>query len=259
MKKYINFFDKCSNYYMLVARNDFQKLHIKRKIDHCKRVNKLAVEIAENLNLTNREIYLVSIAALFHDIGRFKQFYEYSTYDDSVSCNHVLLSIEMLKEEKVLEDLSDEDKKIVLDIIYFHNCKKLPEDISNELYIYSSIIRDADKIDWIYAMVNIIPKLSKDDQAIFYSNKDDRNFISEKVVDLILDNKVVLKSEINTIDELRLSSMGWIISGMKLKESYEIIEREDLINKTFELVSDSKEKEIVYEYVKKKKMISDNH
>lgn len=250
MEKYIKFFDDCSNYYMMIAKNDFQRLHIKRKIEHCKRVNRIAVEIGQKLNLSDEKIKLISIAALFHDIGRFKQFYKYSTYDDSISCNHALLSIEMLEEEKVLDDLGEENKKNIFDIIYFHNCKEIPHDISSKLYTYVSVIRDADKIDWIYAMVNIIPRLSKENQAVFYSNKENKNFVSEKVVNLILDDKVVLKSEINTIDELRLASMGWIVSGMKLKESYEIIKRDDLINKTFDLVSDSKEKKIIYKYIK---------
>ena len=89
LKKYINFFKDCSNYYISIAKNEFQQVHIKRKIEHCKRVNKLSIEIAEKLGLDAEEVYLVSIASLFHDIGRFKQFYEYSTYIDKVSCNHV--------------------------------------------------------------------------------------------------------------------------------------------------------------------------
>ena len=251
MKKYINLFEECSNGFMSVAKNEFQQLHIKRKIEHCKRVNKLSVEIAQKLGLSAEEIYLISISSLFHDIGRFKQFYEYNTYNDKISCNHALLSIEILEQENVLNDLEDYQKEIILSIIELHNCKKLPENISNKLYTYASIIRDADKIDWIYAMVNIIPNLSKENQAVFYSNKDDRNFISEGLVNSILNNENVVRSELNTIDELRLASIGWITSDMKYKPSYEIIKREDLINKTFNLMSDSKEKKIVFDYIKK--------
>lgn len=249
MKKYIDFFEKCSNYYMLLAKNDFQKLHIKRKVEHCKRVNKLAVEIAKKLNFSSEKIYLISIASLFHDIGRFKQFYKYSTYDDNISCNHALLSVEMLEEENILDDFTEEIKEKIFDIIFYHNCTQIPKNISSELEIYVSILRDADKIDWIYAMVNIIPKLSKEDQKVFYSNKEDKKFVSKEIVNLILNNKTILKTQVDTIDELRLVSMGWITSGMKLKESYEIIREKDLINKTFELISDFDEKTIVYNYI----------
>ena len=61
---------------MDIAKNDFQQLHINRKIEHSKRVNKFSIEIAQKLGLNNEEIDLINIASLFHDIGRFKQFYE---------------------------------------------------------------------------------------------------------------------------------------------------------------------------------------
>ena len=251
MKKYINFFKDCSNYYMSIAKNEFQQVHIKRKIEHCKRVNKLSIEIAEKLGLDAEEVYLVSIASLFHDIGRFKQFYEYSTYIDKISCNHSLLSIEILEQEQVLNCLEKEKKEIILEIIKLHNCNELPQNISNKLYTYASILRDADKIDWIYAMVNIIPNLSRENQAVFYLNKEDKNFISEELVNNILNNKNIVRSDLKTIDELRVASIGWITSDMKCKPSYEIIKREDLINKTFNLMFDSKERNVVFDYIKK--------
>lgn len=249
LKKYIKFFEDCSNYYMSIAKNEFQQLHIKRKIEHCKRVNKLSIEIAQKLGLSNEEIFLINVSSLFHDVGRFKQFYEYSTYNDKISCNHALLSIEILEQEKVLDDLESAKKEIILEIIKLHNYKTLPKNISEKLYTYASIIRDADKIDWIYAMVNIIPNLSKENQAVFYSNKEERNYISEKLLNSILNDENIVRDELDTIDELRVASMGWITSDMKCKPSYEIIKREDLINKTFNLISDSKEKRVIFDYI----------
>lgn len=249
MEKYIKFFNDYANHYMLVAKNEFQQLHINRKIEHSKRVNKTSIEIANKLGLNKEEVHLINMASLFHDIGRLKQFYEYNTYIDKISCNHALLSIEILEEGKVLEDLETRQKEIVLEIIKLHNYKKLPKNISKQLYVYASIIRDADKIDWIYAMVNIIPSLSRENQAIFYSNKEERNYISEKLVNSILNDESVVRTELNTIDELRAASMGWITSDIKCAPSYEIIKRDDLINKTFNLISDSKEKKIIFDYI----------
>lgn len=250
MEKYINFFDNYANHYISIAKNEFQRLHINRKIEHSKRVNKFSVEIAKKLGLNDKEIYLVNIASLFHDIGRFKQFYEYSTYNDKISCNHALLSAEILEQEKILDDLGPESKGIILEIIKLHNCKNLPENISKSVDTTASIIRDADKIDWIYSMVNIVPNLSKENQAIFYSDKEDRNYISEKLVNAILNDETVVRTELKTIDELRATAMGWLTSDMKCGPSYEIIKREGLVDKTFELMSDSREKEIIFEYIR---------
>lgn len=98
-------------------------------------------------------------------------------------------------------------------------------------------------------MVNIIPGLSKENQAVFYSNKEERNYISEKLVRSILNDEIVVKTDLSTIDELRAAAMGWVTSDIKCSPSYEIINREDLINKTFNLMSDSKEKKIIFDYI----------
>ena len=40
MDEYVKFFSECAEYYMSIAKNKFQRVHINRKIEHSKRVNK---------------------------------------------------------------------------------------------------------------------------------------------------------------------------------------------------------------------------
>jgi len=248
MNKYIEFFNNYTNHYMKIAKNDFQRIHINRKIEHSKRVYEFSVEIAIKLGLTKKDIYIISIASLLHDIGRIKQFYEYSTYRDDISINHALLGVEILEKENVLDELEQQDKKMILEIIKLHNYKDITN-VDEKLYLYTSIIRDADKIDWLYAMVNIIPSLSKENQAVFYSDKEDKNYISKELVDSILNDKTINKSEMTTIDELRAVSIGWITSSIVNKPSIDIIKSEDLINKTYKLMYNSKEKDMIFNYI----------
>ena len=250
MDKYFDFFNKYSDYYMGIAKDQFQKLHIHRKIEHSKRVYKIAVEVARKLELNEEEIRLVGIASLFHDIGRLPQFFQYNTYKESTLCDHSLLGVQILEQKNILNDLSSDEKMMILEIIRLHDYDKLPSDLPKKLYDYVSIIRDADKIDWMYSMVNIIPKLSEKDQAVFYSNKENKNFISKKVVESILNNQVISKKDMDTIDELRAAAMGWVTSFIKCPPSYEIIKRENLIQKTFNLMGDTKEKQVIFDYVR---------
>ena len=249
MDKYFDFFNKYSDYYMGIAKDQFQKLHIHRKIEHSKRVYKIAVEVARKLELNEEEIRLVGIASLFHDIGRLPQFFQYNTYKESTLCDHSLLGVQILEQKNILNDLSSDEKMMILEIIRLHDYDKLPSDLPKKLYDYVSIIRDADKIDWMYSMVNIIPKLSEKDQAVFYSNKENKNFISKKVVESILNNQVISKKDMDTIDELRAAAMGWVTSFIKCPPSYEIIKRENLVQKTFNLMGDTKEKQVIFDYV----------
>ena len=130
MDKYFDFFNKYSDYYMEIVKDEFQKLHIHRKIEHSKRVYKLAVEIAQKLELTDQEIHLVGIASLFHDIGRFEQFYRCNTYKDSSLCDHALLGVEILEKEKLLDDLLENEKQLILEIIKLHDYDELPSNLS---------------------------------------------------------------------------------------------------------------------------------
>lgn len=250
MDKYFDFFNKYSDYYMGIAKDQFQKLHIHRKIEHSKRVYKIAVEVARKLELNEEEIRLVGIASLFHDIGRLPQFFQYNTYKESTLCDHSLLGVQILEQKNILNDLSSDEKMMILEIIRLHDYDKLPSDLPKKLYDYVSIIRDADKIDWMYSMVNIIPKLSEKDQAVFYLNKENKNFISKKVVESILNNQVISKKDMDTIDELRAAAMGWVTSFIKCPPSCEIIKKENLIQKTFNLMGDTKEKQVIFDYVR---------
>ena len=102
MEEYLNFFNNYTKHYMQIAKNDFQKVHINRKIEHSKRVNKFSIEIAKELKLEENEQYIINIASLLHDIGRFEQFYKYSTYVDKDSVNHALLGCQILEEKQIL-------------------------------------------------------------------------------------------------------------------------------------------------------------
>lgn len=249
MIKYINFFYRYSNNYMNKAKNDFQKIHINRKIEHSKRVNKFAVEIAEDLGLTKHEIYLINIASLLHDIARFKQFYEYNTYIDNLSFDHGEEGVKIIEEENVLEELNEYDRKIIKEIVKLHNYINLPDNLLPKLRLYASIVRDADKLDWMYAMVNIIPKLSIENQAVFYSNKLNVDTISLKIVESVLKNEKIKKTDLKTVGELKIWTIISIVTEYECKASLKIIQRNDLINQVYNNIESSEEKEIIYNHV----------
>lgn len=251
-QKYFDFFQNYSNHYMRLAGDEFQRLHIHRKIEHSKRVYQMAVEIAKKLELKDQEIHLVGIAALFHDIGRFEQFYRFNTYKDSDACHHAFLGVEILEKEKILDDLDDLEKSWILEIIKVHDDEEIPRGLPQLLSLYLSIVRDADKLDWIYAMINIIPKLSEKDQAVFYSNKEDRPFISQSVVNSVLNDKVISHRDVTTIDELRAAAMGWMTSLIQCSASYEIVKNHGFLEAIYQLMGDEEEKHIIYHYIKQK-------
>jgi HD-GYP domain-containing protein (c-di-GMP phosphodiesterase class II) len=95
--KYNNFFEKIYNYYIVISKEDSKKIQINRKKEHSYRVRENSLVIAESLNLNKKDLFMVNIISLFHDIGRAKQFYIYNTYVDSNSKNHALIGIDIIK------------------------------------------------------------------------------------------------------------------------------------------------------------------
>lgn len=257
MEKYVEYFSNCAEHYLSLAKDDFQRTHINRKIEHSKRVNQFALEIAHGLYLSQHEIDLVNISSLLHDIARFKQFYEYNTYVDKLSFNHAEEGVKILKQSNILCDLGDDDKQMVLDIIGLHSCRFLPNDLSPKLRMLASVIRDADKLDWMFAMVNIIPKLSTKDQAVFYSNRINSDKISSEIVNAVIKNEKIAKANLKTVGELKIWTIISVVTEYECYPSLEIMQRCDLINRVVEMISDSKEKtmiiDLVMERIKQKK------
>lgn len=131
---------------------------IANKIGHIKRVAKEARKIASQLDLEQEDISLAELIGLLHDIGRFEQVKQYDTFVDRLSINHGEFGANLLFEEGLIRNFIEDTKydKIIKTAILNHNkdgrvIKEIP--FSKE-DLHTKIIRDADKIDIFYVLVN---------------------------------------------------------------------------------------------------------
>lgn len=249
MNNYLEYFNKEANYYINLSNDENQRYNINRKIEHCKRVNEVAIKIANKLKLNSNEIMIVNIASLFHDIARFKQFYLYNTYIDNESFDHQIEGVKMLEDCDILLNIDASSKEIIKNIILTHDMKYIPSYFDSKTKLLSSIVRDADKIDRIYAMIYIISNNTKEVQKVFYSNKDELNYVSKDIVDKILRNEVVLKQDVNTVNELKLANISLVVSDIKNKPSLDLLLENNYINMAFDLIDESEEKNIVRKHI----------
>lgn len=142
MKDIMKIFNDYAKTYDLKVKEIMGKFH------HSYRVMEFSVEIAKSLNMSERELYIVQIAGLFHDIARFKQWTEYKTYIDRDSFDHGDMGYEIIKNEFIeLFDLDLNEQEIVLNAVKYHNKYKVDENIKDIELIICNIIRDADKLD----------------------------------------------------------------------------------------------------------------
>lgn len=147
MDKYRNFFEQYT------AQFDMSEQAIKYKHDHTLRVAEICKKIAQSLKMSYHDIELAELIGLFHDLGRFKQWTKYETFNDIVSCNHAKLSVKILQENHALDGW--EEKDLVLAAVDNHNKFEIDPAIHDERTIrFCEIIRDADKLDILCSVIN---------------------------------------------------------------------------------------------------------
>ena len=194
MDKYIEFFE---NY---IKSFDLANENLQRKKEHTYRVMKFCDFIAEDLELNEQDIFLANIIGLFHDIGRFYQYEKYGKFHDWQTIDHALLSVKILKETKMIDDL--EEKELVLTAIKNHNKIKVCEDITERERLFCDLIRDADKLDILNLVIEGRIKMNPYNEK--YSKEAIDTLIKGEFIDLSQFNRKVDQSlvKIGLINDL---------------------------------------------------------
>ena len=163
-------FDEFDKY---VTGFDFEDDKIKYKYSHSYRVMHQSDEISYTLNLDEEDNYLACLIGLLHDFGRFEQWTQYKTFSDIKSVDHADLGVKLLFEDGLIKNfkLNKEDYDIVSKAIKYHNKLEVPDDLTVREKMHAQIIRDADKLDILYAFSS--PRIMEID--------DDYSEISEDI------------------------------------------------------------------------------
>lgn len=122
-----------------------QGILIKEK--HTGYVTANSIELAKFLQLPKHDVELAEIIGLFHDVGRFRQYSIYKTFNDADSEDHADLALKVIAELEFFTELADRDYELVKFAIQNHNKKVIaPTDDARKI-LFAKIIRDADKLD----------------------------------------------------------------------------------------------------------------
>lgn len=174
---------------------------IKLKIDHTYRVAAFCDRIADSLSLTGADKDVAWLLGMLHDIGRFKQIREYGTFDDAVSIDHALASVQVLFDEGNIRSFIEtkEYDEIIYMAIRRHNAFRLPKNLSPRMQTFCDLIRDADKVD-IFRVNTEIPL------TVIYGQQAEKapfEEVSEEVLGDYMQRHCVLRSKKkNTVDHV---------------------------------------------------------
>ncbi len=240
------FFDSYTAEFDLEKEKDQKNIQL--KIDHSKRVTKDMEEIITGMALSREEKYLAKIIALYHDIGRFKQYRQYKTFSDYKSEDHGQLGVEVIKENKLLDDLSENKQNIIFKAIEQHNKADLSQEIFNneQEVFFARLIRDADKLDIFNIFVERYKTRSQKDYVIKLSTEPE---INDKIYNRVLRKESINYDKLETINDLKAMQLGWIYD-INFKETIEIIKTREYIEIIYNSMDQNERAEELYQAVK---------
>jgi len=214
----MNFLDEyIKNYDMTIPEIAYKYYHSRRVMDNM-------IVLAKSINLPYDDIKLAKYIGLLHDIGRFEQFRKYHSFSDQ-NIDHGDLGETILRDMHALTnfDISKEDYDIVYTAIRNHNKYMIEAGLDKRTLIFAKMIRDADKLDILYALNN------KDIKSVIW---EDNSEISDRVKNQFLANSSVKNDGTETKNE-KIITMFSFIYDFNYYASIEILKNEDYYGKIY--------------------------
>lgn len=233
---------------------DKKNKNIERKIGHSLRVMEISAKISKTLNLNQEEEQIASLIGLLHDIGRFKQYSQYQTFQDSKSIDHGKLGVEILLKENQIQKYVKDSKwnRTIEKAIYNHNKYGFDTTLTNKEEFFCKLIKDSDKLDILYEACEI-----------FWKNQEKtriKDSISPEVWQEFNHEKLVQNKNKNTEADIIVGMISFIFD-FNFEESYKIIEDKKYIERMLKQFDFEKEetlnqikeiKRYANKYIKKK-------
>jgi putative nucleotidyltransferase with HDIG domain len=207
---------------------DTSDVKITLKIDHTFRVACIADRIAGSLKADRDFAWFLG---LLHDIARFEQHTRYGTFKDAKSVDHAEFGADLLFRGDRLIDAFPKYtgipdwESVAETAIRLHNKLNLPDGLDKTTYLYSTILRDADKIDILRVncetprteIYDLPPEAFTDSQ------------ITEAVYEDIMSGRNVDRRNSSTGIDYILGHIGFVY-GLVFPESLRMVEEQGYLD-----------------------------
>ena len=218
------------------------------KKDHTFRVVEETVAIAAALELPESDRNIARIAALMHDVGRFKQYAHYRTFVDRDSVDHALLALDILRTMAVLEPLEMHDRELVLTAIEHHNQAMVPDSLSEREDFFCRLLRDADKLDIMRILTDRYRTAAQGvKSAVALLLPQGKGISPEALADLMAGG-IVKFSHVHKADDFKLLQMAWVFD-MNFIPSLRLFRERGYLEALKDALPRTKEVAAAYEFV----------
>ncbi|MCL6639203.1 MAG: HD domain-containing protein [Firmicutes bacterium] len=183
---------------------------IRFKEEHTARVCENINLIGRSLHLNDDDLRLAETVALFHDLGRFRQFQVYGTFNDRRSENHALLGLKELERTRALSGLPEDEQRLAAKAIECHNMPGLPPDLDGRTLLFSRLIRDADKLDILAVTTEHYARQGRKANPVLASGLPDTPGYSPVLVENLLREQNCRYDDVKNLNDRKLLLLSWI-------------------------------------------------
>ncbi len=182
---------------------------IELKIGHTFRVCKNITRIAGSLDLSCEDISLAKTIALFHDIGRFEQLRSHRTFSDVASIDHATLGLCLLEGSAVIQGLTERERHILSRAIWNHNKYEIAENEESDIFLFSQLIRDADKLDILKVITDYFDRREQQPNFTLDFGLCESPGFSRELLDDIFHCRMVRMGSLKNLNDMRLMYLSW--------------------------------------------------
>lgn len=191
--------------------DEFLNENLRLKECHTHRVCEEMRLLAAVLKLDENDARVAEAIALLHDVGRFEQFKKYRTYKDPTSEDHATIALRVLRQERVLEGLEARERGWIERAVEYHNKKSLPGGLDEKTALFAKLIRDADKIDIHYLVIENLRLYDESPctfqlEVEFPSGPD----CSREILAAVEQGRLVDYHALRTLNDFILLQIGWV-------------------------------------------------
>ena len=180
------------------------------KEKHTERVCENIIMLGNALGLPDPEMILAETMGLFHDIGRFKQYAVYGTFNDMESENHAQLGLREMAKHNVLAVCTREEKRYITKAIAYHNAASMPEDEDEKTLFYIRLLRDADKLDIWKVLTDYYKARDKHPNSVLEIGLPDNPACSPQILTSIRRGRLARMQDLRTLNDFKLLQISWV-------------------------------------------------
>ncbi|MFO7666544.1 MAG: HD domain-containing protein [Desulfobacterales bacterium] len=181
---------------------------INLKEEHTKRVCGNIIMIGNEIGLSREDLITAEIIALFHDVGRFRQYEIYHSFVDALSENHAKLGLRQISVRKVFSGLPKNRKILISKAIAYHNAASLPDGENEKTLLFIKLIRDADKLDIWKVFLDYYMEKRHNDAIVL--GLPDKPLYSDKIIESIQMRESAKMKDLKTLNDFKLLQISWV-------------------------------------------------